>query len=73
MNCYQQKAQTTKARKRANGAYATAAQKAASRKLISEGMAALSVEELMALSTHPAYTLSQRENFTRAALHQAFG
>ena len=67
MNTYQQKAANTKARRQAAGYYATAAHQAASSKLINRGMRSLTVEELWTLSTHPFYTVSQRQNFADLA------
>jgi hypothetical protein len=66
MDYYRTKAENTKRQRRAKGFYATAAHLAAGRKLINQGVAALTAEELETMSTHPFFR-SQSEYFAALA------
>jgi hypothetical protein len=67
LNDYQSRAHTTKARRQAAGYYATAAHLAAGRKMINQGVTALSKDELETLSTHPHMTSAQKVYFAALA------
>lgn len=64
---YRTTAQSTHARRQANGYYATAAHLAAGRKLINQGVAALTVDELETLSTHPFMSVAQKAYYAELA------
>lgn len=62
-----QKAGSTRSRRAKAGKYPTASQKLAERKLINQGITVLTRDELETLSTHPFFTVSQRNNFAALA------
>lgn len=64
---YRQRAEATKARRRAAGKYPTKAQKLAFKALISVGEKYLNREALELLATHPNLAVSQREHFATLA------
>lgn len=64
---YRTTATATRQRRQAAGYYATAAHLAAGRKLINQGVTALTVDELETLSTHPFMSIRQREEFAALA------
>jgi hypothetical protein len=63
---YQIRAEATRSTRQAKGFYASAAHLAAGRKLINQGVTALTVEELETMSTHPFFR-SQSEYFAALA------
>lgn len=61
------KAAATRSQRLAKGYVATPAHLAAGRKLINQGITVLTRDELETLSTHPFFTVSQRNNFAALA------
>ncbi len=65
---YQQRAQQTRRRRQAAGKYPTPAQKAAFTRRMTDGVAALTRDELQALASHPHLTHSQRAQYAAMAV-----
>jgi hypothetical protein len=67
----QRAATQTRRRRHAAGKYPTPAQKAAFTRRLSAGLAALTQDELAALSTHPHLTHGQRQEYAALAAQAA--